>query len=68
MPRHGAWLSGSREYKYLQASIAAFPPSQEFAALMSECGLEMLELVPFSFGSCHLYLSAVPDAAEASAN
>lgn len=60
IPRLGAWISGAREYRYLQESIEAFPPSDEFAALMNECGLRMLDLVRFSFGSCHLYLAEVP--------
>ena len=60
IPRIGAWLSGAREYRYLQESIEAFPPSDEFAATMTECGVHMLEVVPFSFGSCHLYLAEVP--------
>jgi len=60
IPRLGAWLSGAREYRYLQESIEAFPPSEEFSETMSECGLHMLEVVPFSFGSCHLYLAEVP--------
>jgi demethylmenaquinone methyltransferase/2-methoxy-6-polyprenyl-1,4-benzoquinol methylase len=62
IPRLGAWISGAREYRYLQESIEAFPPADEFAALMSACGLRMLDLVRFSFGSCHLYLAEVPSA------
>ena len=68
IPRLGAWLSGAKEYRYLQESIEAFPPAEEFAALMSECGLEMVEVVPFSFGSCHLYVAQVPEGAESRAN
>jgi demethylmenaquinone methyltransferase/2-methoxy-6-polyprenyl-1,4-benzoquinol methylase len=68
VPRLGALLSGSREYRYLQKSIAAFPPASEFAALMEECGLKMEELVPFSFGSCHLYVASVPEKSPSGAN
>lgn len=68
IPRLGAWLSGAREYRYLQESIEAFPPSEEFAATMSECGLQVLEVVPFSFGSCHLYLAEVPESESGLAN
>ncbi|MCP4445920.1 MAG: bifunctional demethylmenaquinone methyltransferase/2-methoxy-6-polyprenyl-1,4-benzoquinol methylase UbiE [Myxococcales bacterium] len=60
IPRLGAWLSGAREYRYLQESIEAFPPSEEFAVTMGDCGLHILDLVPFGFGSCHLYLAEVP--------
>lgn len=68
IPRLGAWISGAREYRYLQESIEAFPPSDEFAALMTSCGLRMLELIRFSFGSCHLYLAEVPGGEEGLAN
>jgi len=64
IPRLGAWLSGVREYRYLQESIEAFPPSEEFAQTISECGLHMLQVIPFSFGSCHLYLAEVPSTSE----
>ena len=68
VPRLGALLSGSREYRYLQKSIAAFPPASEFASLMEACGLKMEELVPFSFGSCHLYVASVPEKSSSGAN
>lgn len=68
IPRLGAWLSGAKEYRYLQESIEAFPPAEEFVELIEACGLHMLELVPFSFGSCHLYLSEVPEEESSRAN
>src|SRR5215471_4226588 len=43
VPWLGGLLSGSREYRYLQKSIAAFPPPEEFAATMTEAGLHVLE-------------------------
>ena len=57
VPRLGALLSGAREYRYLQRSIAAFPPSAEFAALMSRAGLHVIEVVPLTFGVCTLYVA-----------
>ena len=60
VPRLGAWLSGAREYRYLQSSVAAFPPPAEFADLMRASGLEVLEVTPLTFGVCTLYL-ATPD-------
>jgi demethylmenaquinone methyltransferase/2-methoxy-6-polyprenyl-1,4-benzoquinol methylase len=57
VPRLGALLSGAREYAYLQKSIAAFPPADEFAALMTKAGLHVLEVVPLTFGSCTLYVA-----------
>lgn len=57
VPKLGALLSGSREYAYLQRSIAAFPPPEEFATLMQECGLHVIEVVPLSFGACTLFVA-----------
>jgi demethylmenaquinone methyltransferase/2-methoxy-6-polyprenyl-1,4-benzoquinol methylase len=56
VPTVGALLSGAPEYRYLQRSIAAFPPAAEFAALMSAAGLDMEPPHPLTFGVCHLYV------------
>jgi demethylmenaquinone methyltransferase/2-methoxy-6-polyprenyl-1,4-benzoquinol methylase len=56
VPRLGALLSGAREYRYLQASIAAFPAPGEFAQLMQQCGLRVQLVQPLTFGVCHLYV------------
>jgi demethylmenaquinone methyltransferase / 2-methoxy-6-polyprenyl-1,4-benzoquinol methylase len=56
VPRVGALLSGAREYRYLQSSIAAFPPPDQFAALMTASGLTVLEVVALTFGVCNLYV------------
>ena len=61
VPRLGALLSGSREYAYLQRSIAAFPPAEEFAAQMQRCGLHVIEVVPLTFGACTLYVATPMD-------
>jgi demethylmenaquinone methyltransferase/2-methoxy-6-polyprenyl-1,4-benzoquinol methylase len=60
VPRLGAWLSGAREYRYLQSSVAAFPSPADFADLMRASGLEVLDVMPLTFGVCTLYL-ATPD-------
>jgi demethylmenaquinone methyltransferase/2-methoxy-6-polyprenyl-1,4-benzoquinol methylase len=57
VPTMGALLSGSREYRYLQRSIAAFPPAEEFAELMAECGLEIVRVEKLTFGVAHLYVA-----------
>ena len=57
VPRLGALLSGAREYRYLQRSIAAFPPSAEFAAVMERAGLHVVDVVPLTFGVCTLYVA-----------
>ena len=57
VPWVGALLSGAQEYRYLQQSIAAFPPAAEFAALMAESGLKVLDVRSLTFGVCHLYVA-----------
>jgi demethylmenaquinone methyltransferase/2-methoxy-6-polyprenyl-1,4-benzoquinol methylase len=63
VPWLGALLSGSQEYRYLQRSIAAFPPAEAFARTMEEAGLALVSVSPLTFGVCHLYVAepkAVP--------
>lgn len=62
IPRLGGMLSGSREYRYLQESIAAFPPADEFAALMAECGMKLVEVKPLTFGACTLFVAEPEEA------
>jgi demethylmenaquinone methyltransferase/2-methoxy-6-polyprenyl-1,4-benzoquinol methylase len=57
IPRLGSMLSGSREYRYLQESIAAFPPADDFAQQMSMCGLRVLDVSPLTFGACTLFVA-----------
>jgi demethylmenaquinone methyltransferase/2-methoxy-6-polyprenyl-1,4-benzoquinol methylase len=57
VPWVGALLSGAKEYHYLQRSIAAFPPADEFAERMRLSGLNVLSVVPLTFGVCHLYVA-----------
>ena len=59
VPRLGAWLSGNAEYDYLQRSIAAFPPSQKFAEMMTDAGLRDVTIRPFAFGAANLYVGTV---------
>jgi demethylmenaquinone methyltransferase / 2-methoxy-6-polyprenyl-1,4-benzoquinol methylase len=56
VPTIGALLSGAPEYRYLQKSIAAFPPAAEFEALMREAGLRIVASTSLTFGVCHLYV------------
>lgn len=63
IPRIGGMLSGSREYKYLQESIAAFPPADEFAQQMQASGLTVLEVKPLTFGACSLFVAEPKEAA-----
>lgn len=57
VPWLGALLSGSREYRYLQQSIADFPPPHRFTEMMESAGLRLVELRPLTFGVCHLYVA-----------
>lgn len=56
VPRLGALLSGDREYRYLQASIADFPPAEAFCDLMREAGLTDVLAHRLTFGTAHLYI------------
>lgn len=56
VPWLGGLISGSREYQYLQRSIAAFPPPSDFARTMEESGIDVVRVVPLTFGVCHLYV------------
>ena len=56
VPRLGALLGGRKEYRYLQSSIAAFPPAEEFAQMMTAAGLDIIEVTPLTFGVCTLYV------------
>lgn len=56
VPTLGALLSGAWEYRYLQRSIAAFPPAEEFAQTMREAGLTVERAEPMTFGVVHLYV------------
>ncbi len=57
IPRIGGILSGSNEYKYLQESIAAFPPADEFAEQMQAAGLNVIDVKPLTFGACTLFVA-----------
>jgi demethylmenaquinone methyltransferase/2-methoxy-6-polyprenyl-1,4-benzoquinol methylase len=57
VPRLGALLSGAREYRYLQTSVAAFPPADDFADVMRGAGLDVVEIAPLTFGACTLFVA-----------
>lgn len=58
VPWLGSLLSGAKQYRYLQRSIAQFPPAEEFAGVMSEAGLRVLSVTPLTFGVAHLYVAS----------
>jgi demethylmenaquinone methyltransferase / 2-methoxy-6-polyprenyl-1,4-benzoquinol methylase len=59
LPRIGGLLSGSKEYRYLQESIAAFPPPPEFEAMMREAGLSEVRSQRLTMGTAHLFVGTV---------
>lgn len=56
VPRLGALLSGDSEYRYLQASIADFPPADAFCDIMRAAGLSDVVAHRLTFGTAHLYI------------
>jgi demethylmenaquinone methyltransferase / 2-methoxy-6-polyprenyl-1,4-benzoquinol methylase len=57
VPWVGSLLSGAKEYRYLQKSIAAFPSANEFARMMGASNLVVEQVVPLFFGVAHLYVA-----------
>ncbi len=62
VPTLGALLSGAREYRYLEQSIARFPPPAEFAEVMRQAGLAEVAARPLTFGVCCLWTATVGEA------
>jgi demethylmenaquinone methyltransferase/2-methoxy-6-polyprenyl-1,4-benzoquinol methylase len=56
VPFMGSLLSGHDEYRYLQASIQAFPPPDAFCELMRDAGLTQVKATRLTFGTAHLYV------------
>ena len=63
VPIMGAIISGDKEYRYLQKSIQAFPDAPDFVKLMEEVGLTDVTAERLTFGTAHLYIGYVPQAA-----
>ena len=57
VPWMGSWLSGSREYRYLEKSIAAFPSPPEFIELMRRSGCQVLVGRTLALGACCLFIA-----------
>ncbi|MEM9554484.1 MAG: bifunctional demethylmenaquinone methyltransferase/2-methoxy-6-polyprenyl-1,4-benzoquinol methylase UbiE [Acidobacteriota bacterium] len=58
VPWLGSVLAGApREYRYLQRSIKAFPPPDEFAELLRDAGLELLRSELLTFGVTGLFVA-----------
>ena len=60
VPWMGTLLSGQKEYRYLQKSIAAFPAADAFCDVMRHAGLVDIKLERLTFGVAHLYVGRAP--------
>ncbi len=60
MPTIGGWLSGDRgAYKYLDASVTAFPSPEAFTSLMQQAGFEAVFYPQFG-GTAVIYVGRKP--------
>jgi demethylmenaquinone methyltransferase/2-methoxy-6-polyprenyl-1,4-benzoquinol methylase len=59
VPRIGALIAGDSAYRYLEKSIAAFPPPDAFAAMLESAGLRFEQHVSYCFGAANLFISRV---------
>ena len=57
VPVVGGAISGVDEYRYLQDSIAKFPPPDEFTATMRSAGLRVLAVEPLTLGVVCLFVA-----------
>jgi demethylmenaquinone methyltransferase/2-methoxy-6-polyprenyl-1,4-benzoquinol methylase len=61
VPRIGGWLSGDAEaYRYLPASVAAFPDARQLIVLMEQAGLRACEYESLGFGTVALHVGIKP--------
>jgi demethylmenaquinone methyltransferase/2-methoxy-6-polyprenyl-1,4-benzoquinol methylase len=61
VPRIGGWLSGDAEaYRYLPASVAAFPDAKHLIELMKASGLKACEYELLGFGTVALHVGIKP--------
>ncbi len=60
VPRAGALLSGSEEYRYLEKSIRAFPKGTRFADELAAAGFADVTAEPLLLGVAHLFVGVAP--------
>lgn len=61
VPWLGARLARSAEYRYLQRSIAAFPPPDDFVGQLERAGLVILKVERLTFGAAHVFVTERPE-------
>lgn len=59
VPWLGGLLSGGGAYRYLERSIAAFPPAEDFVDTMQLAGLVRVRHWPLTFGAVNLFVGDV---------
>lgn len=57
VPAIGALIAGDTAYRYLEKSIAAFPPPDDFAMMMQAAGMSFELHVPYCFGAANLFVA-----------
>ena len=61
VPWIGGLISGNRAaYRYLPASVLAFPGRREWTATMTRCGYADVRHRAFTFGLCRMYVGEKP--------
>ena len=55
-------VAGTEAYRYLQESIAAFPPAEEFRQQMERAGLVEVTATAQTFATATLYTGRAPSA------
>ena len=61
LPLVGGWVSGSRAaYRYLPASVIAFPNKREWMSVMQGCGYRNVRHKAFTLGICRMYIGEKP--------
>ncbi len=62
VPRIGRLVAGTAAYRYLQESIAAFPPAETFRQQMERAGMVDVTATAQTFATATLYTGRVPQA------
>jgi demethylmenaquinone methyltransferase/2-methoxy-6-polyprenyl-1,4-benzoquinol methylase len=58
MPWIGGLVSGNKEaYRYLPASVQAFPAPEKFCAMIKDAGFRSVRFRTLSFGLCRMYIA-----------
>lgn len=60
MPFIGGLVSRKSSWKYLNASVIAFPKASQFMAMMQVCGFSKVKVRRFTFGTCSLFTGVKP--------